>query len=335
METSKRVGYIDFLKFIGLTCIIVAHVQPPDWALMLRSFDVPLMVILSSILARRSYERRRSTQPSAGHYLAARFKRLVFPTWLFITGFFLLNALAGRVFDVSYIAASYALTRYGMGYVWIILVYLYAMLSVVLFWRIRSWGAGKVAALLLVAYLSYEVAYHFGIGIQNKLVDTTFYYAVPYGILAYLGFGFEDFGPQAKAAILSLAVACFAALACYYWAKTGSFQMVQIAKYPPRAYYLSYGIACSFGLLMFCERHDLPIYRSRLVRFVSMHSMWIYLWHILVLDAYKGLGLPSHWLVKLLVVYAGAMATVVVVNTCLDRVERSGRALPALKYLRG
>lgn len=55
MEFSKinrqtRMGYIDFLKFIGLTGIIIAHVGSPDWLMMLRNFDVPFMVILSSIL---------------------------------------------------------------------------------------------------------------------------------------------------------------------------------------------------------------------------------------------------------------------------------------------
>ena len=55
--SSSRIAYIDFLKFVGLTGIIIAHVGSPDWMMMARSFDVPLMVILSSILGVNSYKK--------------------------------------------------------------------------------------------------------------------------------------------------------------------------------------------------------------------------------------------------------------------------------------
>ena len=42
---SRRINYIDFLKFIGLTGIFAAHVGSPKWLMMLRNFDVPFMVI--------------------------------------------------------------------------------------------------------------------------------------------------------------------------------------------------------------------------------------------------------------------------------------------------
>ena len=54
---ERRIGYVDFLKFIGLTGIILAHVGSPSWLMMLRSFDVPLMVILSSMLGKKSFEK--------------------------------------------------------------------------------------------------------------------------------------------------------------------------------------------------------------------------------------------------------------------------------------
>ena len=57
MSNNNRIAYVDFLKIIGLSCIILAHVNPPAWIMMLRSFDVPLMVIISSILAELSYSK--------------------------------------------------------------------------------------------------------------------------------------------------------------------------------------------------------------------------------------------------------------------------------------
>ena len=51
-QAVSRIGYIDFLKVIGLAGIVAAHTGPPGWVIMLRCFDVPLMVILSAMLGR-------------------------------------------------------------------------------------------------------------------------------------------------------------------------------------------------------------------------------------------------------------------------------------------
>lgn len=53
-NTMKKYPYIDFLKLVGLFCIILAHVGPPAVVMQLRNFDVPLMVILSGMLAANS-----------------------------------------------------------------------------------------------------------------------------------------------------------------------------------------------------------------------------------------------------------------------------------------
>lgn len=69
-DTRARISYIDFLKFIGLTGIIIAHVGSPSWAMMLRSFDVPFMVVLSSILGEKSFHKyENSGKSSARHYI--------------------------------------------------------------------------------------------------------------------------------------------------------------------------------------------------------------------------------------------------------------------------
>lgn len=66
----KRIDYIDFLKFIGLTGIIIAHVGAPDWAIMLRSFDVPFMVILSALLGEKSLQKHyENGSSSMNHYI--------------------------------------------------------------------------------------------------------------------------------------------------------------------------------------------------------------------------------------------------------------------------
>ena len=50
---------IDVLKFIGLFCIILAHVNPPQIIFQIRNFDVVLMILLSAYLFLRTKKKCR------------------------------------------------------------------------------------------------------------------------------------------------------------------------------------------------------------------------------------------------------------------------------------
>ncbi len=333
----NRINYIDFLKFIGLTCIITAHVDTPAWVMMLRSFDVPLMVVLSSILANRSFSRYEQSGSSIMPYYISRVKRLVLPTWIFLLLYFVLMlAGTGKPESLRYYIASFCLTRYGIGYVWVILVYLYSAMLIPFFAKLKMSARGIV--IVSAAYILYEIAYYYRVGpsggILKAFIDTTIFYIIPYGALTYLGYNFSSMKKKTKVIIAIVSLLAFMALAAYCYAGTGKLQPVRIAKYPPRLYFLSYGIACSFGLLLLCGSRDRKIYSNRIVRYVSAHSMWIYLWHILVLEVYRKIGLPETWFVKLVIVYAISVVIVIAVNKLLDLAEKSHK-VPLFRYLRG
>ncbi len=328
---SSRLGYIDFLKFVGLTGIIIAHVGAPEKIMMLRNFDVPLMVIISAILGNLSFHKYADNKILAIRYCFDRIKRLVFPTWIFLIIYFSFLLLEHRVFSFEYYFHSFTLTRYGVNYVWIVLIYLYSALLIPLFNKIKTlpWSWGCVAVL----YLLYEIMYYFEIGINNKFVDTTFYYIIPYGALAYLGFCYPLFNRNKKIAVMIIAGITFIALGIYYCIQNGSIQNVQIAKYPPRLYYLGYGITVSFLLLAICGRKPLKLFENKIIIFISRHSMWIYLWHILMLEVYAILKLPEIWYIKLLTVYIASILMVVFVNSLLNVIEKR-KSFPLFKYLR-
>ena len=334
---KNRLYYVDFLKCIGLTGIIVAHVGSPSWAKMLRSFDVPLMVILSSILANRSYSKFTKSKTSVIDYYISRIKRLVIPTWIFLTCFFVFKYIvAGNSESAKYYIASFLLTRYGIGYVWVILIYLYSAMLIPLFAKFNMSIKGIVT--VVISYVIYEIAYHYGLGYNGGIiqyfVDSTFYYIIPYGLITYLGYNYNNMTVKAKHVMLAASFIAFISLAIFYWADTGMFQLVRISKYPPRLYYLSYGIACSFALLMVCERKNRALFENKIVFFISSHSMWIYLWHILVLAIYGKLKLPEVWYIKLIVVYSVSAVIVITVNRMLDFLE-SRHHFSCIKYLRG
>ena len=66
---------------------------------------------------------------------------------------------------------------------------------------------------------------------------------------------------------------------------------------------------------------------------MSQHSMWIYLWHILVLTVYEKLQMVEIWYLELLIVYAVSISIVFIVNVFLDKIEIKKR-YGWVKYLR-
>ena len=123
----KKLIYIDYLKLIGLLFIILAHVCNNPYIMQLRNFDVPLMVIISGFLACGSYKRSMEKDKSILKYYWKRITRLLIPTWLFLTFYFILMKMVyiNEVYpyDFSKILRSYLLID-GIGYVWVIRVYL-------------------------------------------------------------------------------------------------------------------------------------------------------------------------------------------------------------------
>ena len=327
--TKKRINYIDFLKFIGLTGIILAHVGSPDWVIMIRNFDVPLMVLLSSILAAKSIKKYNSNII----YWVSRIKRLVIPTWIFLIIYFIFKIfIVKETMNIEYYLLSFLLTKYGIGYIWIILIYLYSALLIPLFEKIKF--SIKNNIIILLIYLLYEILYYFQIGTNNRIIDTTFYYIIPYGLLTYIGYNFDNISNKRKTIYAFGSFIIFISFAMYYYLTTNTFQSVQIAKYPPRIYYLSYGIFCSFTLILSCIKHNFNFFSNKFIVYISKHSMWIYLWHILVLDIYKYFNLPEKWYIKIFIVYIITIIIVLLINKMLDIIEKKYK-FNFFKYLRG
>ena len=322
---KRRLYYIDFLKAFGLAAIIIAHANPPSILFAFRSFDVPLMVILSSYLARKSYRKYKDTNDGILNYYKTRFARLVFPTWLFLIIYFIVVGLVvkdARSFD--YYLKSFLL---------IMLIYLYSALLVPVIERIGF--SIRAVVVIILFYLAYEILYHFQIGTNNMFVETTFYYIIPYGLLTCIGYNLEKIKRKKLIIFIAANLIIFIATALYLHAKTGNFQQVQAYKYPPRLYYLSYGIFCSLSLMTICKNKRYEKYfNNKIIQYISSHSMWIYLWHILTLSTYEKLHLPENWILKFLAVSISAILIVILVNKFLDKLEKR-KHIKLFDYLRG
>lgn len=332
-KTSSRKYYLDFLKAIGLFGIIFAHVEPPGLIMMARSFDVPLMVLISAILANQSFAKKDLNVIT---YFISRIKRLVIPTWIFLSFYFIVQAIFNNTYSIKYYINSFLLTRYGIGYVWIVLIYLYCALVIPLFHYTKN--KKILFSLTVVVYIIYEFAYFYNIGTDNKFLMSTVYYIIPYATLTAIGFHYDSMSKKLKIFICTVSFATFISIAIYLYIKTGELVSVSHYKYPPVLYYIAYALFCSFFLLLICDKKENKLFKNKLIVFISSHSFWIYLWHIFYLTLYKyfcqDIYNLNFWILKFIIILTTSTLTVWVQNKIVDICERKNQKLN-LKFLRG
>lgn len=281
---SDRKAYIDFLKVIGIMAIILAHVSPPSIILQMRNFDVPLMVMISGYLAACSYngdglkEKRYQWR-----YIKKRILRLLAPTWIFFTFYFLIMHIWGLENNTpQMILKTYLLQHDSIGYVWVIWVYLMCAVAVP-FLINKPLTEKKYIFYAICSYIIFEICCRIRLGIEARLVYTTIYFIIPYGILLWIGMNFRQFSLKWKTTVFYISITIYVIMAAYLYMQTGKVVPIQDYKYPPRLYYLSYGLAVSSGLFLLVENKNLKLFDNKLVDLISSSSMWIYLWHILYL----------------------------------------------------
>lgn len=287
MKVDGRDERIDLLRVLGLAMIILAHVNPPELIFHLRNFDVPLMVLISGMSFGLSYKNEAFFA-----YLWKRIKRLVFPVWVFLSVYFsciyLFNLDLEKI-TYEVVIKSFILVG-GIGYVWIIKVFLLVALVSPLIYSINK--RLKSSAVFLNAiffiFIFYEIlrvyfsdVFSVGIGKQVALIS---HYIIPYSLVFAIGMRIPLMTKAiiAFCAIISLLV--FTLLAAYFWWDKGYVVFTQSHKYPPTIYYFSYAIFMSCiawllvgGALSLINRFEVV---KRVMMFVAENSIWIYLWHI-------------------------------------------------------
>lgn len=278
----ERKKYLDGAKVIGLLCIVLAHVSPPSIVAQIRNFDVPLMVIVSGILAAGAYERAQLSQPGYFSYVRRRFVRLVLPVWLFLIPFIAGRSLIVRDLSFDKILGSFLLERDSIGYVWIIMVYLICALLVPLLSKVNIHSLRHLAV-VSGAYVLFEVACALKLTTTVSALDDILYYIVPYGCVTLLGLNYEKLSRKIRLRVALCALVVFVTMAVWLYLQEGSFVYTQKWKYPARIYYLSYAIAVSLFILEGLQLAPQKLLSNKMVAFISRNSLWIYLWHILML----------------------------------------------------
>lgn len=306
-----RENRIDLLRFIGLSLIILAHVHPGPYIFQLRNFDVPLMVIASGM----AYGLSGNVRKAYFRHLVNRACRLVFPVWVFLTFYFIFLWITGYPQDLpgkNVIIESYLLCS-GIGYVWIIRVFLLiaviAHFVLALDKKIVKNNIYMLAIALL--YIVYEILlYVFSCYFRAKyyfMVEGTLFYMLPYGCIFAFGVRLRKMSKNEIFNFSLLFSLIFIMLFVYLYFKNGEIVGTQGYKYPPRLYYISYGMFASLfafilseyilGVIGGCSSINL------IITFVSKNSLSIYLWHIPLLSVFSGKFYYNYFVVYFLALF--------------------------------
>jgi Acyltransferase family len=310
----------DILKAIGLLFIIVAHTIRGSWFFELTNFNVPVMVIASGMLFAFS---SGSVNISWWQYLRKRVPRLILPVWCFLVFFFsleyLIRAYEGKPypFSGSAIFQSFLLIDSpGIEFVWIIRVFfLVAIVSPgLLKLKNRCVGTNYFPIAILGVYTLYEfwltnlsgaIKKWLAISTNSELVSVILqtlsefsreilvgkglFYLIPYSCLFALGMILTGMKSRTVFIFALISLFIFLGLTAEF---SGTMTPLQSYKYPPRLYYISYGIAVFlilyFGVTQVYRRFPQSFSENNLIVswivFFSSSTLWIYLWHSVILS---------------------------------------------------
>lgn len=325
---SGRVYTIDVLRTIGLLCVILAHVFPPYHLRVIRSFDVPLMVFVMC------WSFLLSNKNEAYHcYVIKRFKRLVVSCWMFLIIYYSAFALFSVVFGTQFhytlkdIMIT-ALTFEKFGGTWVIRVYFIIALVLPLAKYLSFSIKNKYRELIFWIFLGIVyMIYYFVFALLNKSDSNVFrFITITLGIESVgwiiCTFAFSRIICNKKKTVHYFLITLLIFFICgvhYKWSN------IDMYKYPPRLYYISYGLVISLLLVLFFNVNikeitisEIICQKFKCIQWLSKNSLWIYYWHMLYLSLFKFLlekvSILNKWFILYTIVLMFSIITTIIVN---------------------
>ena len=326
---------IDFLRFLGLSLVILAHVQAPFLLTQIRSFDVPLMVFVSGLTA------SGKAISSFWQYVRNRSKRLIIPVWLFLVvytlPFFVLQKfflpeqyLTGRM-----IVRSFLFLDESIGYVWIIRVFLLVMLLTPMITKVSEMIKSEALYILLLILmlflnqLSFQLTTILAEGFYRSAFVDIIVYGVAYSFPFALGVRLKNVSRKGYLIYIILLILFFSLLClnCIH-ASINPLGISTGYKFPPRPYFIVYGSLISV-ILWASKKWWGKLSENKFTAFVGQNTIWIYLWHMPF--ALFATVFMHNWAVKYFFVYGMAL----LIFYIQYRIVRKVNNLTINKYLLG
>lgn len=303
---------IDLLRAVGLLCIILAHVNPPNLLWQLRSFDVVMMVCISTI----SFTEYSKPQ-SYFQYIKGRIKRLLFPTWQYIilmgAVFYVISLITGTPtkFPIKTILVG-LVTFHGIGYLWVIRVYLYNAFLNPLIKKCENVNLKVSVCIIIICYVIYalikQVIYVNAIPMMQSALEATILNFIAYGMIGLCGYILYHLSD--KKLLIGIVVLAIGVIGLSVY--NHAFDPNRF-KYPPGLLYIFWGlfvVALSYFILRKVKIVQLP----SIIKFISENSLWIYFWHAMFLTIEKNFFTIKNWVLNYIVVVMFSLGMCYLIN---------------------
>lgn len=328
--------YIDFLRFLGLSLIILVHVNPPIEIVQFRCFDVPLMLFVSGLTASTSsvckYE----------DYVIKRTKRLILPVWIFLAVYLpVLYLVQFIILPEQYltgimIVRSFLLLDNSIGYVWIIRIFLIIMLVTPFIQKLNYRVKDNLlfAFVFLCALLVLEGIHLAGLRCdKNSLASFIVVDIVQYGLAYSLPFilGVRCRNAEIKlqrSLLVFVSVVLVVFLFCYIYNYGFPIRITPEFKEPPHSYYVVYGCFVSVILWQMKSKISKWVTNNYFI-LLGQNSIWIYLWHMPF--ALVSNRISDFWPIRYLFVYCSALFMFLIQRSIVYKINSKF----AKKYLLG
>ncbi|MFW3578592.1 acyltransferase family protein [Vagococcus fluvialis] len=279
--TNNRNYKIDVLRSIAIILIILAHVNPPSIIFQLRTFDVPLITMLTAMSFVITYK----PDQGFGSYFLKRFKRLIIPAWIFLTIFFIIFTLinitshSDNIFNLKILLESYSLLS-GIGYVWIIRIFFIIAIFSPFLLKIVTHTSNftNKIVLIIILFIIQKGLVLFSTDLTGlKYVIFNLIIANSFGYLIVSLVGMYVFTQSEKHNYYFLLF-----FTIIFSIGLSSLEPVNSFKYPPSPYYLSYGILVSIFLWILLSKKTIEQkLNKQIFVWLSKNSLNLYYWHIL------------------------------------------------------
>lgn len=283
MERDSR---LDWLRAIGIMLVILAHSQPPFILKNIRCFDVCLLFFVSGCSFEISNNFKNHSLGNLYYYFLKRIKKLVVPAWFLVTIIYLGTSTLCFLTKSDYMYSfedyifSMFFTNKGIGYVWIVKLFLIIAIILPLYSFYSSdFSNTKHTIVCLIIIISYAILHYTYMkefkGRINEniqiLIDEFIMCPIAYSLIAIIGLVIKR-NHKNSYIILTISGLCFI-----------MFQIINISdgfspnnsKWPPDLYYLSYGLMASLILFL-----SIPNRKVKTIEWISRNSYNIYLCHI-------------------------------------------------------
>ena len=245
----ERILSIDLLRAIGLFMIILAHIGPCPLLFELRAFDVVLMVFVSGL----TFSMKKDF--NYVQYLINRTLRLIIPTYIFLTVYFLVRYVFLHDVDIRTMFLTYSLIN-GIGYVWIIRIFLLVMIVAPMIYKITTkLSINQLLLLYAVMFFAVDLLVVFSANTPSSIqkiftlvVIPLMGYSVPYSIAIKV----KEHNDSIPVLLSTILMFLIAAVAIY--AMQGNPPHIYPYKYPPRSVYLLYGVNIAVWLYWFMNK---------------------------------------------------------------------------------